>query len=88
MSTQENIHNDIDHELSDVEHEPHSSGIYVKTLLALLFLTVITVGASYIDFGPGNIVIALFIASIKAIFFSRLQRLICFSRPMALPTYR
>jgi len=50
-------------------HEHHHSGaaVYVKTLLALLFLTVVTVGASYIDFGAGNVVIALFIASIKAI---------------------
>jgi cytochrome c oxidase subunit 4 len=47
------------------EHE-HGAGLYVKTLLALLVLTVITVGASYIDFGSGNIVIALFIATIKA----------------------
>lgn len=60
MSTQEHTQD------SDLEHEPHSSGIYVKTLIALLILTVITVGASYIDFGSGNIVIALFIASIKA----------------------
>jgi cytochrome c oxidase subunit 4 len=44
----------------------HDSGIYIRTLLALLFLTVITVGASYIDFGSGNVVIALFIATIKA----------------------
>jgi cytochrome c oxidase subunit 4 len=47
------------------EHD-HGAGIYVRTLLALLFLTVITVGASYIDFGAGNVVIALFIATIKA----------------------
>jgi cytochrome c oxidase subunit 4 len=56
----------IIHEESDADHEPHSSGIYVRTLIALLILTAITVGASYIDFGSGNIVIALFIASIKA----------------------
>lgn len=54
------------HEESDADHEPHSSAIYVKTLIALLFLTGATVGASYIDFGSGNVVIALFIASIKA----------------------
>jgi cytochrome c oxidase subunit 4 len=56
MSTQEHTH----------EHEHGGSAVYVKTLIALLILTVITVGASYIDFGSGNIVIALFIASIKA----------------------
>ena len=39
---------------------------YVLTLSALLFLTVVTVGASYIDFGQGNIVIALVIATMKA----------------------
>ena len=32
----------------------------------MLILTVITVGAAYIDFGSGNVVIALFIATIKA----------------------
>src|SRR5271155_3214691 len=52
-------------------HKAHAhedgAGVYVKTLLALLVLTGITVGASYIDFGSGNVVIALFIASIKAI---------------------
>lgn len=48
-------------------HDDHGgAGLYVKTLLALLFLTIITVGASYIDFGSGNVVIALFIATIKA----------------------
>jgi cytochrome c oxidase subunit 4 len=48
-------------------HPEHDhSGIYLKVLLALLFLTIVTVGASYVDFGSGNIVIALFIATIKA----------------------
>jgi cytochrome c oxidase subunit 4 len=52
------------HETHD--HDPSSSGVYVKTLIALLFLTVVTVAASYVDFGAGNVVIALFIATIKA----------------------
>src|SRR5277367_5194051 len=39
---------------------------YGVTLTVLLILTIITVGASYIDFGSGNIVIALVIATIKA----------------------
>ena len=49
-------------------HHDHGDAakLYLRTLLLLLVLTVITVGASYIDFGAGNIVIALFIASIKA----------------------
>lgn len=39
---------------------------HVLTLVSLLILTAITVGASYIQFGSGNIVIALTIATIKA----------------------
>jgi cytochrome c oxidase subunit 4 len=41
-------------------------GVFLRTLIALLILTAITVAASYVDFGSGNVVIALFIASIKA----------------------
>jgi len=42
--------------------------IYGAVLAALLFLTVLTVGASYIHFGSGmaNVIIALVIASLKA----------------------
>jgi len=40
---------------------------YTITLVALLILTAITVGASYINFGPGNVVIALFIATVKGV---------------------
>jgi cytochrome c oxidase subunit IV len=47
-------------------HDHGGAALYLRTLLALLFLTIITVGASYIDFGSGNVVIALFIATIKA----------------------
>jgi cytochrome c oxidase subunit IV len=38
---------------------------YSITLVALLILTAITIGASYINFGSGNVVIALTIATIK-----------------------
>jgi len=40
---------------------------YVATLVVLLILTASTVGASYIDFGEGNIVIALSIATVKGV---------------------
>ena len=40
---------------------------YLLTLITLLILTAITVGASYIQFGSANVVIALTIATIKAI---------------------
>jgi cytochrome c oxidase subunit 4 len=47
-------------------HEHGGAPVYLRTLIALLFLTVITVGAAYVDFGSGNVVIALTIATIKA----------------------
>ena len=59
-------HNDT-HPVHAEAHEVHGSSIYLKTLLILFVLTAITVGASYINFGSGNVAIALFIATIKAI---------------------
>jgi len=51
--------------------------VYIVTLVTLLILTVITVGASYVNFGSGNVVIALTIATIKgsivALFFMHLR---------------
>lgn len=54
-----------------MEHTAHSHPItspkvYAAVLAALLVLTVITVTAAGIDFGPYNTVIALIIATIKA----------------------
>jgi len=50
---------------------------YTLTLVVLLILTAITVGASYIQFGSMNVVIALTIATIKgslvALFFMHLR---------------
>ena len=50
----------------EAEHSHGSMKMYAAVLGALLVLTVITVGASYLDFGSGNIVVAVFIATIKA----------------------
>lgn len=50
-------------------HKEHSHGgpaAYARTLVALLILTGITIGAAYIDLGSGNIVVALAIATVKA----------------------
>jgi len=55
-------HNDT-HDTHADDHAP----VYLRTLILLFILTAITVGASYINFGSGNVAIALFIASIKAI---------------------
>ena len=48
-------------------HEHGGVAIYTRTLIGLLILTALTVGAAYINLGSGNVVIALFIATIKAI---------------------
>ncbi len=46
----------------------HSHGaLYLKVFWALLALTVITVAVSRVDFGTWNIVVAMVIASIKAL---------------------
>jgi cytochrome c oxidase subunit IV len=44
------------------------AAVYIKTLVGLLILTGITVGASYVNFGSSsiNVVVALTIATIKA----------------------
>jgi len=54
---------------ADANNAAKEARTYVFTLVSLLILTGITVGASYIQFGDGaaNIVIALTIATIKAI---------------------
>ena len=57
--------------MSNHTEHAHDTGkearTYLITLVALLILTAITVGASYINFGNGNVVIALAIATVKAI---------------------
>jgi cytochrome c oxidase subunit 4 len=40
--------------------------IYFRVIIALMLLTVLTVAASRVDFGAGNTVIAMLIASVKA----------------------
>jgi cytochrome c oxidase subunit 4 len=47
-------------------HEHGGPAVYARTLLALLILTGITIGASYINLGSGNVVVALIIATLKA----------------------
>ena len=51
--------------MESVEHG-NSAATYKKVLGALIALTVITVLAAGVNFGAGNVVIALGIASIKA----------------------
>lgn len=50
---------------SHASHHDHTK-LYAGTLLTLLVLTGITVAASYFDFGSANVVVAMFIATVKA----------------------
>jgi cytochrome c oxidase subunit 4 len=59
-------HTDTSHTVHAEEHEHGGPALYAKVLVALLILTGMTVGAAYIDLGSGNVVVALFIATIKA----------------------
>jgi cytochrome c oxidase subunit IV len=59
-------HTEVSHGAEHAEHEHGGPKVYGAVLVALLFLTAITVGAAYIDLGAGNIVVALVIATIKA----------------------
>lgn len=64
-------HNTTSHD--EHPHDPKAEArVYIFTLIGLLILTAITVGASYIQFGSSaaNIVIALTIATIKAVLVS------------------
>jgi cytochrome c oxidase subunit IV len=47
-------------------HHVTSSKTFLNVLLTLLFLTIITVAASRVDFGSANLLIAMLIASVKA----------------------
>jgi cytochrome c oxidase subunit 4 len=53
-------------EIDDVEHHVVPPLTYIIIFAALLVFTAITVGASYIDMGPLNPIIALAIAVTKA----------------------
>lgn len=59
-------HNHDSHSHAHAHHPLVPIKVYVMTLLALLVLTVLTVGASYMDFGKFNIVVNIGIATFKA----------------------
>ena len=52
------------HDSAEHHHVPFS--MYIKIILSLLVLTVVTVAAAQVDFGAWNTVIAMLIASVKA----------------------
>ena len=47
-------------------HHVSTSAMFSKVLITLLILTAITVAASRVNFGPANMLIAMFIACVKA----------------------
>ena len=51
------------------ENKPHiiPLKVYLSVAFALIFLTGITVAVSFVDFGGLNVIIALLIASVKAL---------------------
>lgn len=48
-------------------HEEHHSPSYLLILGILLFLTVVTVAVAYVDMGNFNIIVAMLVASVKAL---------------------
>lgn len=66
MSHATHSHNAHDTHGEGGHHHVASSALFFKVLVALLFLTVITVAASRVDFGAANLLIAMLIASVKA----------------------
>ena len=57
----------IEHTHVEPSHGHGGPNIYMRTLVGLLILTAITVAAAGVNFGSGNVVIALTIATVKAI---------------------
>jgi len=55
-----------DHEHEEHAHEPAGYGMYFLTWFSLLVLTAITVTAAGMHFGSMSVVVALFIALVKA----------------------
>ena len=64
MANANNGHGHTEHH----EHHVIPLGLYFKVIAILLVLTVVTVAASRVNFGPWNTVIAMAIASVKAVF--------------------
>lgn len=81
MATSETHDHDHDHghghDPGHLTHHIDPLWLYLVVFGGLLVMTAVTVGASYIDFGAANTVIAVIIATIKAslvaIFFMQLR---------------
>lgn len=65
MTAHDHSH-DAAHAHGSGHHHVTPPAVFFGVLVALLFLTVITVAASRVDFGSANLLIAMLIASVKA----------------------
>jgi cytochrome c oxidase subunit 4 len=79
MSTHEEV-SPVDHH--EDEHAAGAGKVYLRTLIALFCLTGLTVGAAYIDFGAGNVVIALTIATVKALIVAMIFMHLRYEKPV------
>jgi len=64
MSTTDTTH--AEHAAGDHDHHVCDTKTFVVILLALLFLTFVTVAVSRFDFGGANMLIAMAVAGVKA----------------------
>ncbi|MCS6902203.1 MAG: cytochrome C oxidase subunit IV family protein [Myxococcales bacterium] len=64
MATSETHNHDHDH--GDSGHHVDPLWLYLAVFGALLVMTAVTVGASYIDFGAASVAVAVLIATVKA----------------------
>lgn len=66
MATSETHDHDHDHGHDGGAHHVDPLWLYLTIFGALLVMTVVTVGASYIDFGGASVAVAVLIATVKA----------------------
>ncbi len=66
-ATHDDAHGDGHGHHGGPDHVPHVTPLstYVAVFATLIILTIITVGVSYLNFGPANLFIALLVATIK-----------------------
>jgi cytochrome c oxidase subunit 4 len=67
MSSTDSHAHDEHHDDGDVHAHESPAKLYIAVFLALIALTLITVGLASIHLGPANLAIAIIVASLKAI---------------------
>jgi len=67
MSSTDSHAHDEHHDDGDVHAHESPAKLYIGVFLALILLTLLTVGLASIHLGPANLAIAIIVASLKAI---------------------